>query len=108
MIMSEASSNDPVAVNPESDPMALREALQMIQRLASLLRNGELGNLVEAPREAHLTLAQAALLFQCSTNTLKKEALAGRFPHYYVGNQMRFHVQTVIEYKHRRYQTGAK
>lgn len=102
--MSEASSNDPLAVNSESGPMALSEALQMIQRLASLLRNGEFSDLVEAPLDGLLTTEQAAVWMQRTPVLLAKDAKTGKIPAIPCGkNQWRFHPRTILEEGHRRY-----
>lgn len=84
--------------------MALTEALQLLQRLASLNRNGELGDLIEAPLDALLTSEQAAKWMQRNPNVLNRDAKAGDIPAVPCGkNEFRFHPRTILEAGHRRF-----
>src|SRR5690349_6669444 len=79
-----------------ADPIAVAEALGLLQRLASLFRRGELGELVEAPLDGMLTAKQAGQWLQCSPKGLNEDAKHNRIPAIPRGNEWRFHPRTIL------------
>lgn len=102
--MSEATTLDEMKAKlAQSDPMLTLEALEIVRRLASLNRNGELGELVEAPMDALLTSKQAGDWLQRTPALLNADAKAGRIPAVPCGDGWRFHPRTILEEGHRRF-----
>lgn len=92
--MSEANPLDELEVRlAEADPKATLDALELIRRLASL-----------QPKKDVLDIDEFAQWLNCHRETAKRDAKAGRFPFFLVGNQFRFHIPTVLDFVHRRYQ----
>ncbi len=94
--MSEAKSKVALPVNPESDPLALEEALQILRRLASLTES-------KIDLDDVMTSEQAAAWLKVSAKSLNEDAKANRVPAIPFRNQWRFHPRTILDEAHRRF-----
>lgn len=75
----------------------------LLQRFVSLVRSGELGDLLAPPLDVLLTAEQAAKWMQVNPQVLNTRASRRQVPAVQIGKQWRFHPRTILEEGHRKY-----